>query len=180
MLNILINNSNPNINVKTTKNFFDSYTRVNLNEINYRVAFTVEGYHDQEMKNDPRYVKYMVRIFGIKDGEKYQKMIPYHICTDSDWALFPEASFSSVDTIEQIRQNPKRGMYCIDWDQADIQIYGNENNMNYQNLDIVLVPCQLLLPDIGFTEDAIPNDCLADRQDRTRSCPVTRRRGKMP
>ena len=70
---------------------------------------------------------------------------------------------------------------CIDWEEVDLELYGRSaTTFDFQNLDIILVPCQLLLPDIGFTEDAIPNDCLADQQDRTRSCPVAFRCGRLP
>ena len=37
--------------------------RLNLNELNFRVAFTVEAVYADTLKfkNDPRYVKYVVR-----------------------------------------------------------------------------------------------------------------------
>ena len=59
---------NPNVSQYTEKNFFDSSERVNLNEINFRLAFSVEGYHTRQMKDDEQFVKYLVRIYGKKDG----------------------------------------------------------------------------------------------------------------
>ena len=50
------------------------------------MAFTVEGYHSRERKDDPAYVKYLVRIFGRKNRVEYEKFIPYHLCEDEDWA----------------------------------------------------------------------------------------------
>ena len=77
---------NPQVAQFTEKTVFDFNEKLDLNAINFRLAFTVEGYHSREQKNDPRYVKYLVRIFGIKDGKEYEKFIPYHECTEEDWA----------------------------------------------------------------------------------------------
>ena len=41
------------------------------------------------MKDDPKYVKYLVRIFGKKEGKEYETFIPFQKCTEEDWAEFP-------------------------------------------------------------------------------------------
>ena len=51
-----------------TSNVFDFNERLSLKEIDFRMAFSVEGYHSRERKDDPRYVKYLVRTFIIEDG----------------------------------------------------------------------------------------------------------------
>ena len=61
---------------------------VNLNTINFRVAFTVEGYLDSKRKDDPRFVKYLIRLYGKKEGKTYERLVPYHECTPEDFALF--------------------------------------------------------------------------------------------
>ena len=59
---------------------------MNLNERNYRVAFSVESFlGEKKQQNDPRYVKYMFRMVGQRDGEEYQRMLDYHTCTDEDY-----------------------------------------------------------------------------------------------
>ena len=77
---------NPNVAQMTEKNYYDYNEQLDLNEINFRLAFSVEGYHSREHKDDHKYVKYLVRIFGKENGKEYEKMIPFHKCTDSDWA----------------------------------------------------------------------------------------------
>ena len=104
---------------------------MNLNDINFRLAFSVEGYHSREMKNKPEYVKYLVRIFGIKEGKEYETIVPYHKCTDADWAEFPPPSKASADSWNDIKDNPDRGMYCLDWTDKDLLLYGNERNREY-------------------------------------------------
>lgn len=110
------------------------------------MAFSVEGYHSRERKSDPRYVKYLIRIVGRKNGELYERVLPYHECTDADWATFPPASKASKDSFETIKSDPKRGMFCIDWgenanEEDDIVLYGNENNDEYQRIEFMLNPC---------------------------------------
>ena len=42
---------------------------LNLNEHNFRIAFSVESFLSPiKLKNDPRYVKYLVRLFGNRNG----------------------------------------------------------------------------------------------------------------
>ena len=42
---------------------------LNLNERNFRIAFTVESYlTPYKQKRDPRFVKYMFRLSGKRNG----------------------------------------------------------------------------------------------------------------
>ena len=49
------------------------------------MAFSVEGYLDSENKNDPSYVKWIVRIYGKANGKEYEKLLPYYKCTEEDY-----------------------------------------------------------------------------------------------
>ena len=68
------------------QNFYDSTEKLNLDEIGFKFAFTLEGAIDLQMKNQEQFVKYFVRAVGNKDGVYFQKMLPYHKCTEEDWA----------------------------------------------------------------------------------------------
>ena len=67
----MMDKHNPFISEMTEKNIFDYKTRLNLNEINFKMAFSVEGYLDNQVRDDHRYVKYIVRIYGIKNNVEY-------------------------------------------------------------------------------------------------------------
>ena len=95
------------------------------------------------MKNDPQYVKYLVRFYGRRNGKNFEQQLPFHKCTDEDWDLFPPASKDSFDAWTEIKDDPNRGMFCIDWDGERV-IYGNERNENNLRMDIVFVPCNYL------------------------------------
>ena len=56
---ILATGKNPNISVVRESNSFAAEERINLNEINYRLAFVVESYLERANKNDSKYIKYI-------------------------------------------------------------------------------------------------------------------------
>ena len=64
----------------TQVSLFDFNEKLDLNDINFRLAFSVEGYHSRERKDNHRFIKYLVRVFGIEDGKEFEKFIPYHVC----------------------------------------------------------------------------------------------------
>ena len=81
---------NPLIAELKETNFYDFNTRINLNDIGYKMAFTVEGYLDGKIKDDPKYVKLLARMVYITDGEAHEKVLTLHKCTDKDWSSFDE------------------------------------------------------------------------------------------
>ena len=80
-----------------------------------------EGYPKQEFKRDPRYVKWIFRMVGIKNGAKYEKILPYHECTESDYDQFYPLNVEKAPTLEAIRKDPNRGFFCIDWDSEEVE-----------------------------------------------------------
>ena len=81
----LISKPNPIINSYYAENEMSGIP-LNLNKRNYRFAFTVESYLDPiQQKNDPRYVKYIVREYGRINGKRYQRVLSYHNCTDEEY-----------------------------------------------------------------------------------------------
>ena len=63
--------------------------------MNFRAAFqfwgvdhTIWGYPYEE-KNDPKYVKMIVKLSGINyNGDYFEKIIPHHKCTEEEYAEF--------------------------------------------------------------------------------------------
>ena len=60
---------NADVTVFTELGHISADEKVNLNDISFRMAFVVEGFVDRERKADPRYVKYIARIWNEIDGE---------------------------------------------------------------------------------------------------------------
>ena len=67
----LVDKKNPLISELKLNNFYDYSTRVDMNEIGFKMAFTVEGYLDKKIKDDPKYVKLLARMFYRIDGEVF-------------------------------------------------------------------------------------------------------------
>ena len=83
----LVTKHNPQTNSFYKENFYESGEGIDLEERNVKLAFTIEDtYGVRKQKNDPRYVKWLVRISGYQDGKAYQRVYPYHRCTDEDYA----------------------------------------------------------------------------------------------
>ena len=64
----MVGKENPFISETNEPNFYDYNTHIDLNDIGFKLAFSVESYFNAEMKADPRYVKYIVRIYGLRNG----------------------------------------------------------------------------------------------------------------
>ena len=53
-------------------------------------------------------------------------------------------------------------MFCLEWDSQEILIYGNERNDEYQRIELVLTPCNYLHTHLGYKDDKIHPECVAD------------------
>ena len=157
----LASKKNPQVTEFTEEGFFESSDVLNLSDVGFLMAFSVEGSVDGEMKDDPRYVKYVVRLIGKKEGVKQEKFIPYHKCTANDWAQFPPAGRASADSWQKIKSDPKRGMFCFDKNEENL-LYGQEKSSEYQRIDIMLAPCNYIHNQLGETGDTIHPECIAD------------------
>ena len=100
---------------------------------NAKLAVSIQGFEDQTYKNDPRYVKWFVRLFGKKDGERVETHIPFHTCTDEDYDSFYPISPSQETSMKNIRADENAKMICIDWndDSIPFQIYGETSQPNW-------------------------------------------------
>lgn len=52
-----------------------------MDDIGFRIGFAVENYLESKLRIDPRYVKYMARIFTRADNVESETIIPYAVCT---------------------------------------------------------------------------------------------------
>ena len=62
----------------------DSSDVVNLRQNGIRFAWSIEGYSDKELKNDPRYVKTYLRLAGRTEGASRETILEFHKCTWDD------------------------------------------------------------------------------------------------
>ena len=60
----MITKYNADVTSVLEKDVFDFNEITNLNEVGFRVAFSVRNFRSKELKDDLRYVKYLVRMYG--------------------------------------------------------------------------------------------------------------------
>ena len=133
----------------------------------FRFAFTVEGRLDVEVKDDPTFVKYVVRVLTYEHGEYSEKLLSYHKCNETDWNDFTPASKGSKRAFETIRDTPNRGFFCIDWPNDEpLSIYGDYSSENWQSVEIGLVPCNYVHAEFGETGDYVREGCKADLESQ--------------
>ena len=51
-------------------------------------------------------------------------MLPFHKCTEKDYAEFYPVKDSSSKLLETVRNNPDRGLLCVDWTDNPIEFVG--------------------------------------------------------
>ena len=108
-------------------------------------------------------------MYGYKNGEEYEKMIPYHKCTAKDFDEFAPPAPEAEDLLQTYMTNPNRNIYCLDWDQfgEELEVWGaTYDEMNYQRFEYVLVPCNYVHTEIGPTDDKVAEECIADRDEQ--------------
>ena len=141
---------------------------MNFKKNNLRFAFGIEGYLDSELKNDPKYVKTVVRMWGKKDGVEYEKFIPYHICTEDDYAQFSPPAPEAVGLLNSMKSKEKRGLYCIDWEAQgeELEVWSVEDDANYQRWEYVLHPCNYVHAEFGDVGDSVGEECIGDLEEQ--------------
>ena len=117
---------------------------VDMKDINFRAAFSVENYFDRRMIDDPRYVKTLMRLIGTKGGELYEKILPHHKCTEADYAEFDPVNTQSKDQLRAMQADENRGFYCPDEWNDDMFVGGRDVGDEYQRLDFAVLPCNYL------------------------------------
>ena len=117
---------------------------LDLSKRNFRVAFTIESYFSPyNQKSNPEYVKYVFRLLGKRNGKEYERILPYHNCSDADYAQFYPVKTASAGLLEAIKADPARGMFCLDWNSEDgpIEITGGHTDDDYTRFEVTLHPC---------------------------------------
>ena len=128
------------------------------------MAWTLENYFTIETLDDPKFIKWYAYVVRSYEGVIQSREIPVFPCRDEDLEKFYPVDEHSQSKIEQIKAIESQQLYCIDWEEANIELFGAESTQNYAFLEISAVPCnlKLTLPYLGGTEDRISEDCVWD------------------
>ena len=145
---------------------------VNFKEQGLRFAFGIEGALDKALKNDHRYVKWVVRaLYKVSESQRAETLLPFHRCTEADFDAFYPPSVDSAPLFNAYKKNvgTHRGLYCFDWEATGdlLSIWGGSSNDElYQRIEFVLLPCNYLHAQYGDVGDRIHPECIADRKQQ--------------
>ena len=149
----------------TVPNFYGPNDQLYFNDINFKFAFSAEGYWDEEMKNDKRYVKWMARHwFTNEAGETKNELLGTHKCTKDDLSDFYPVSKQSQETYDKLISDPKRGLLCLDWSQ-NLYLQGYYQDARFSTIDILLLPCNYIHTQYGWEGDTISNECIPNLEE---------------
>ena len=62
-------------------------------------------------------------------------------CREKDYLKFYPTDLKSRSKLERIKSDPNKKLYCIDWEEVDIELFGLESTGDFAYLDIAVVPC---------------------------------------
>ena len=161
----LLQRSNPTISSYIERNAITKYDEVNVRDVGLRFAFGFEGKLDQRLKDDPKYVKMLVRTVSRVDGVEHEKIFPYRKCQPSDYDDFSPPSETALYTLNKYKTDPNKNLFCLDWDELgeDVKIFGNwRDPSKYQRLEFMLTPCNYLHTKNGWEGDSIHESCIHD------------------
>ena len=79
---------NPNVSFFIEQNESFDTEKLSLKKEGLLFAWSIEGYLDQELKDDPRYVKTIMRVAGRYNQTLYEHRLEYEKCTAEELKQF--------------------------------------------------------------------------------------------
>lgn len=117
-------------------------------ERSLETGFKNKVFYSKQISADP--VKYELMCYDIKGGKAEKVILPYQLCTESDYSVAPVADNSKVyfryneniyaydfDTIEKIATNTYHMYYCPDTDRIVYSVKSGDDGE--YNMDIYTV-----------------------------------------
>lgn len=110
---VLMERHNPNISTTEEFSALKDSDKINLDSSGLRIAWHAENF-DRKVLHDPRYVKFVIMLYGIKNGKETAKAVKYHECNEDELRQFATPSKDSVDTLEDMISSESRKLFCLD------------------------------------------------------------------
>ena len=57
-------------------------------------------------------------------------------------------------------------MLCLDWENSGVDFQGSEGSSIWSYLDVVVMPCNVKLTNLGADDDRISPECSGDLQEQ--------------
>ena len=135
----LYKRKNPIISDNTLADYYGTHEPVNMGD--FKIAVAVRGDSDGQIKNDPRYIKWIARMRNFEGGESETPM-PLHECSESDLEKFYPLDKNSQKLYDDLKISGTDLFMCFDMSKE--LVFMTDWN---QHLEINLVPCNYIHPD---------------------------------
>ena len=66
------------------------------------------------MKDSEEFIKLLFRLYTKKNGVESFRELKTHKCTDKDYDRFYPVEKHQIKLLDEIKQNPRRGLMCLD------------------------------------------------------------------
>lgn len=128
------------------------------------MAFAIENYEDNSGLDDPRFVKWFAHYGTVVDGVATSRELPIYPCTEADYSKFYPVDQSGKTRLRLSKESVNRQLFCIDWENEDIDLSGVKDSNDVGYIDIAAVPCNMQLMDksLGGLADRIGPECVWD------------------
>ena len=95
--------NNPIITDSMIPDYFGPFDDVEMG--NFRVAISVRGYYDKQLKNDPKYIKWIARIRNFEQGgNEVETPVLLHQCTEEDLDKFYPLDSNSQEYYDDMKK----------------------------------------------------------------------------
>ena len=91
----MVTRAQPQVNDTILPSHLENSETLNLNEINFKFAFTINNFQTGVTKDDPHYVKWIARLWIKKDGVESERILKHHVCTENELKEFQPVSKKS-------------------------------------------------------------------------------------
>ena len=147
---VLSNHTDVDISTHIDKNAFPPTETVPVKDLGFKMAFTMQDFLTRELKNDPRYVKWFLMMYGKRNGEWFDEVIPYHECSVQelyDMGPVGENAQPILDVFIE-RELP---LFCLDSYPEDMMLGGYRDEDTYYRLEFIMTPCNYIHRRAGYT-----------------------------
>ena len=104
------------------------------------MAFTITtAFDNDDVKDDPTYVKWFATEWQFKDGNWYGSGIPMHKCSKEELNRFYEPRKDQSSKVKKLQD--ANAFMCLDW--SKVELYGNKDQDEFKYLDVNFLPCNV-------------------------------------
>lgn len=155
---------NPLITINRVENAVDPTEILETTSDEFMMAFGVRSFDGLKTYTDPRYIKWVGRLWNVTEKGNAYSYYPLHRCSDDELTRFYDIEIAVKEQMENLHRDG--GLYCLDWGGLKLDLYGSwRAHSHYNAIDIAFVPCSFKPSFSNGSSDWNRNDCVNDYKE---------------